>query len=59
MATRGRREDAWRLEPEGETETLEAKVVSKGVEGAHVDPHGEEGASWKFEKAKRSPRERR
>ena len=35
-ATRGRGEDAWRLEPEGET--LETKVVSNGVEGVHVDP---------------------
>ena len=39
--TRGRGEDAWRLAPEGETETLETKVVSKGVEGVHVDPNGE------------------
>ena len=40
-ATRGRGEDAWRLEPEGKTETLETKVVSNGVEGVHVDPNGE------------------
>ena len=40
-ATRGRGEDAWRLEPEGETETLETKVVSNGVEGVHADPNGE------------------
>ena len=26
-------EDAWTLEPEGETETLETKVVWNGVEG--------------------------
>ena len=32
-ATRGRGEDAWRLEPEGETETLETKVFWNGVEG--------------------------
>ena len=36
-ATRGRGEDARRPEPEGETETLETKVVSDGVEGVHVD----------------------
>ena len=36
-----REEDAWRLEPEGETETLETKVVSNGVDGVHVDPDGE------------------
>ena len=41
-ATRGTGEDAWRLEPEGETETLETKVVSSGVEGVHVDPNGED-----------------
>ena len=40
-ATRGRGEDAWRLEPEGETETLETKVVSNGVEGVHADPNFE------------------
>ena len=40
-ATRGRGEDAWRLEPQGGTETLENKVVSNGVEGVHVDPNGE------------------
>ena len=32
-ATRGRGEDAWMLEPEGETETLETKVFWSGVEG--------------------------
>ena len=33
MRLQGRQgEDAWRLEPEGETETLETKVVSNGVE---------------------------
>ena len=32
-ATRGRGEDTWRLEPEGETETLETKVFWNGVEG--------------------------
>ena len=37
-ATRGRGRDAWRLEPEGETETLETKVVSNGVEGVRADP---------------------
>ena len=40
-AKRERGEDAWRLQPEGETETLETKVVSNGVEGVHVDPNGE------------------
>ena len=39
--TRERGEDAWRLEPEGETETLETKVVLHGVEGVNVDPNGE------------------
>ena len=39
-STRGRG-NAWRLEPEGETETLETKVVSDGVEGVHVDFNGE------------------
>ena len=38
---RRRGEDAWRLELEGETETLEAKVLSNGVERVHVDPNGE------------------
>ena len=33
-------EDVLRLEPEGETETLETKVVSHGVEGVHVDSNG-------------------
>ena len=37
-ATRGRGRDAWRLEPEGETETPETKVVSNGVEGVRADP---------------------
>ena len=40
-ATRGRGEDAWRLEPEGETEMPETRVVSDGVEGVHVDSTGE------------------
>ena len=39
---RERGEDAWRLEPEGETETLETKVVSHGLEGVNVDPNGED-----------------
>ena len=34
-------EDAWRREPEGETETLETKLVSHGVEGVNADPNGE------------------
>ena len=41
-ATTGRGEDAWRLEPEGETEALETNVISNGVEGVHVDPNGED-----------------
>ena len=40
-ATRGRGEDAWRLEPEGETETLETNVVSHGVDGVYVDHNGD------------------
>ena len=40
-ATTGRGEDAWRLELEGETEALETKVVSDGVEGVHLDHNGE------------------
>ena len=40
-ATRGRGEDAWRLEPEGETEMPETRVVSDGVEGVYVDLIGE------------------
>ena len=39
--SRGRKEDAWRLGPEGETEPLEPKVVSNGVEGVHVELNGE------------------
>ena len=34
-ATRGREEDAWRLEAEGETEMPETRVVSDGVEGIY------------------------
>ena len=40
-ATRGRGEDAWGLEPEGETETPETRVVADGVEGIYVDLKGE------------------
>ena len=39
-ATRGRGDDAWRLETQGETETLETKVVSNGWK-ASTYPHGE------------------
>ena len=53
---RERAEDAWRLEPEGETETLETKVVSHGVEGVNVDPKGK---GQKIQKAKRSVMRRR
>ena len=60
---RERGEDAWRPEPEEETETLETKVVSHGVEGVNADPNGEgrheTAASQKFQKAKRSTRRRR
>ena len=39
---RGREEEAWRLEPEGETEMLpETGVVADGVEGIYVDLNGE------------------
>ena len=34
------RGDAWRPEPEGETDTLKTKLVSNGVEGVLVDPDG-------------------
>ena len=37
----GRGEDAWRLEPEGERETMETEVVSDGVEGVCVDTNSE------------------
>ena len=43
---RGSEEDAWRLEPEDEMETLETKVVSNGVEGVYVDPDGEGHNEW-------------
>ena len=49
-ATRGRGEVGWRLELEGETETLETKVFWNGA------PRAE--ASEKFQKGKRSARER-
>ena len=39
--TRGREASAWRLEPEGETEMLETRVVSDGVECIYVDLNGE------------------
>ena len=38
---RGREEDAWRLEPEGETEVPETVIVADEVEGTHVDSNGE------------------
>ena len=58
-ATRGRGEDAWRLEPEGETETLETKVLLwNGVEGVprYADGEGrhELGASKEFQTVKLS-----
>ena len=39
--TRGREEDAWRLEPEGETEVPETVIVADEVEGTYVDSNGE------------------
>ena len=38
---RGREEDAWRLEPEGETEVPETVIVADEVEGTYVDTNGE------------------
>ena len=40
-AARGREEDAWRLEPEGETEVPETVIVADEVEGTYVDSNGE------------------
>ena len=40
-ATSRRREDGWRLEPEGERETLETEVFWNGVEGIPGYPYGE------------------
>ena len=55
-ATRGRGEDAWRLEPEGETEMPETRVVADGVEGIYVDLNGgghhEREHVKKFQKSK-------
>ena len=62
-ATRGRGEDGWRLEPEGETETLETKVFWNGVEGVSRYPdgegHHEREQVKKSQKGKRSARRRR
>ena len=38
---RGREDDAWRLEPEGETEVPETVIVADEVEGIFVDSNGE------------------
>ena len=38
---RALQEDGWRLEPEGDTETPETKVLWKGVEGVPGYPDGE------------------
>ena len=38
---RGREEEAWRLELEGETEMPETSVVADGVERIYVDLNGE------------------
>ena len=40
-ATRGREEDGWRLEPEGEKKTPETKVLWNGVEAVTGYPDGE------------------
>ena len=40
-ARRREEEEAWRLEPEGETEMQETGVVADGVEGIYVDLNGE------------------
>ena len=39
-ATGRKEEDGWRLEPEGETETLETMVLWNEVEGVSVNPDG-------------------
>ena len=49
---RGREEETWRLEPEGETEVPETGVVADGVEGIYVDLDGE-GCKFPEGKAKR------
>ena len=38
---RGREQEAWRLEPEGETEVPETSIVADKVEGTYVDLNGE------------------
>ena len=38
---RGKEEEAWRLELEGETEVPETGIVADGVEGTYVDLNGE------------------
>ena len=37
----GREEDAWRLQPEGETEVPETVISADEVEGTYVDSYGE------------------
>ena len=53
---RGREEDAWRLEPEGETAVPETVIVADEVEGIYVDSNGEaphgRGKSQKSQKSK-------
>ena len=39
--TEARGREAWRLEPEGETEMRETGVVADGVDGINVDLNGE------------------
>ena len=39
--TSSREEDAWRLEPEGETEVPETRVVAVEIKGIYVDLNGE------------------
>ena len=43
--TTRREEDAWRLEPEGETEMLDTRLFADKVEGIYVDLNGGTGAS--------------
>ena len=40
-ATKRKEEEVWRLEPEGETETLETIVLWSEAEGVSVTPEGE------------------
>ena len=60
-AVTGREEkEGWRLEPEGETETLEVIVLWNEAEGVPVNPdgegHREQAQAKKLQKRKRSAR---